>query len=356
MSESKDVRVGIVGTGIISNVRAKGYLTHKKAKISAVCDLDQNRAREKAKLWGVDKVYTDYRKLLNDETINAVEVLLPHSLHSKVVVDAARAGKNVAVMKPIAVSLTEADAMINAAKDNGVVLSVAENYVNYPPIAKAAQLIRGGEIGDPTIIRMNVATGKGGPPEWVEPDDPKDWRQDKKANGGFIYDAIVHNEATARLLMGYDVHSVSAMFQNMNERDERPGVVAWSHEGLNKFGTLTYAGKKSVIPITTDYYPVHEAFEVVGTKGIIWITRVTGKMLGAAPLIMYKGGEEIRFESLESDYALGFRNSVYDFIDSIVDKREPKFTGADGKKQIQFAWAVYKAANEHREVRLDEIT
>jgi len=331
-------------------------MTHPNSQVVAVCDLDESRAKEKAKRWGITKVYTDFRKLLQDDEINAVDVLLPHSLHAKVVVEAAKAGKNVAVMKPIAMSLTEADLMIDTAKDNNVVLSVGENYVNYPPIVHAARLIRDGEIGTPTNLRMSATGGKGGPVEWIEPDDPGDWRQNKKTNGGFIYDAIVHNAATARLLMGADIHSVTAMFQNMNHHDERPGVVAWSHVGYDKFGMLTYSSPNSEIPMLTDYYPFHEVFEVVGTKGFIWITRVSGKMLGLAPLIMYKEGRETRFENLESDYGLGFRYSVHDFVDAIVEKREPKFTGEDGKKEIRFAWAVYKAANEHREVRLDEIT
>ena len=349
------VNVGIIGTGIISNVRAMGYLTHENSRIVAVCDSNAIRARDRARNWRVEKVYTDYRDLLKNDDIDAVDILLPHSLHATVAIEAAKAGKNIAVMKPIAMSLTEADMMINAARENGVVLSVAENYVNYPPIMKAAELINAGEIGNPTLVRMNVVTGKGGPQEWIEPDDPKDWRQDKSKNGGFIYDAIVHNAATARLLMSSDICSVSAMFQNMEGHDERPGVVAWSHEGFNKFGTLTYSGRESMVPINTDYYPVHEVFEVVGSKGLIWITRVSGKMLGLAPLIMYKDGILTNFEKIESDYGLGFRNSVHDFVNAIIECREPKFSGVDGRKQIQFAWAVYRAANEKREVRLDEI-
>jgi predicted dehydrogenase len=350
------VKVGIIGAGIISDVRAMGYQTHKNAEIVAVCDLDEKRAQEKARKWGIHKVFTDYKELLGDDSINSVDILLPHSLHSRVVIDAANAGKHVAVIKPIAMSLSEADSMIRAAKANGIILSVGENYVNYPPIVKAAELIRTGEIGEPTNIRMTVASGRGAREGWIEPEDPTDWRHDKKTNGGFVYDAIVHNAASARLLMGSDIESVTAIFQHMDSFDERPGVVSWSHVGRDKFGTLLYGTRRSSIVINTDYYALHEAFEILGTKGILEITRVSAKMLGLAPLTMYRDGNLVQFENLESDYALGFRYSVHDFVEAVMEGKEPKFTAEDGKKEIKFAWAVYKAATERREVRLDEIT
>ena len=351
------VNVGIVGAGIISDIRARGYLSHPSAKIIAVCDIDETRAEAKARKWGTKKHYTDYRKMIRDEEINTIEILLPHALHASVAIEAMKNGKNVIVQKPMAMSVKQADEMIRAAEENGVKLGVCENYIRYPPIEKAAELISRGEIGTPVIIRIEKVAGVGGPEEWKEPNDPSDWRQQKNLHGGYIYDEIVHHSAVSTLLMGADVESVSATFENIDKADERPGVVSWKHVGGNKYGSLTYSfGKsKTRIPIMTNYYPVHEGYEVVGDRGILWITRCTGQLLNQPALMMFRDGSLSSWEDIEMDWGISFIRDVHNFVDDVINDRRPRMSGLDGKKHIKFAWAVYKAAETNRTVRLDEI-
>ena len=351
------VRVGIIGAGIVSNARARGYLSHKSAKIAAVCDIEEERARQKAKAWGVSKTYSSYQDLLKDDDINTVDILLPHALHAQVAIAAAEAGKNIVVQKPMAMSLKEADAMIKAANDNGVKLGVEEDYIRYPPIAKAAELIQNNEIGSPVAIRIEKVAGTGGPEAWREPDDPTDWRKQKAKHGGYIYDEIVHHSAVATLLMQADVESVAAMFENVDAPDERPGAVIWKHVGRDKYGSLIYSlgRSRTQIPIATDYYPVHEGYEVIGNRGILWVTRCTGRLLNEPPLFLYRDGERFSYEQLETDWGVSFEIDVHNFVDDLINDKEPRFSAADGKKHIQFAWAVDKAAKEKRTVRLEEI-
>ncbi len=92
-----------------------GYVGREDAIITAVCDTNKSTARKQAKEWGVEKVYSDYRQVLEDKEIDVVELLTPHHLHCPMTVQAAQAGKHISVQKPMALSAAEADEMIFAA-------------------------------------------------------------------------------------------------------------------------------------------------------------------------------------------------------------------------------------------------
>ena len=98
-------------------------------------------AAQRAGQWGAVKVYTDYHRMLTDPHLDAVEILTPHKLHEAMVIDAARAGKHIALQKPMTISLESADRMLAATKQAGVILQVTDNYVFYPPIARARKMI-----------------------------------------------------------------------------------------------------------------------------------------------------------------------------------------------------------------------
>ena len=123
----ESIRVGIVGCGRISGLHALGYRGREDARIEAVCDTKRARAREKARAWGVQKVYADDQRLLGDPEIDLVELLVPHHLHAEMTIAACETGKSVSVQKPMALSVAEADAMIEAARQAGVTLRVYEN-------------------------------------------------------------------------------------------------------------------------------------------------------------------------------------------------------------------------------------
>lgn len=143
------LRVGFIGAGRIADMHYLGYKDNPKARLCAICDADRAVSRRRAADWGVDKTYDDYRRLLDDPDVDAVEIITPHHLHSEMVIAALDAGKHVSVQKPMALNLTQADAMIDAAKRSGRLLRVIENYRYYEPFIRAKELIETGEIGEP---------------------------------------------------------------------------------------------------------------------------------------------------------------------------------------------------------------
>src|SRR4030042_3508928 len=92
-------RVAMVGCGRISDLHQMGYRDRTDARIVAVCDTNKSRARKKAKEWGVDRVYTNYQQLLEDKSIDLVELLTPHNLHCPMAVQAGQGRKLMSVQR-----------------------------------------------------------------------------------------------------------------------------------------------------------------------------------------------------------------------------------------------------------------
>ena len=121
------VRVGIIGCGGIANGKhMPGLKNVKEAEMVAFCDLIVERAEKAAKEYGVEgaKVYTDYKELLEDKTIDVVHVCTPNRAHSFITVDALEAGKHVMCEKPMAINSVEALKMVEAAKRTGKKLTI----------------------------------------------------------------------------------------------------------------------------------------------------------------------------------------------------------------------------------------
>ncbi|MCX7026016.1 MAG: Gfo/Idh/MocA family oxidoreductase, partial [Spirochaetes bacterium] len=109
------IGIGIIGCGRIADMAFEGYRSVPGVRIAAVCDSDEATAFRRRTEWGAAKHYTDYRKLLEDPLVDAVEILTPHTAHVDITLDAISAGKHVALQKPMAVSRTDAERLVSAA-------------------------------------------------------------------------------------------------------------------------------------------------------------------------------------------------------------------------------------------------
>ncbi len=120
------------------------------------------------------QAYADYRDLLADPRVDAVEILTPQLLHEEMVLEAARAGKHIALQKPMTIDLPSADRMIAASVKSGKILRISDNYLFYPPIVLAKKMIDAGEIGDPNNMRIKLISGGSG--GWAIPPAAWEWR------------------------------------------------------------------------------------------------------------------------------------------------------------------------------------
>ena len=162
------LRIGIIGCGGIANGKHLPSLKAiDRADIVAFCDLKVERAEKAAKEYGIEgaKVYTDYRELLKDESIDVVYVLTPNRSHADLSIDALRAGKHVMCEKPMAKSAADARRMVEAAKESGKKLTIGYQHRHKPEALYVKSLIERGDLGEIYYAKA-YAIRRRGTPNW----------------------------------------------------------------------------------------------------------------------------------------------------------------------------------------------
>src|SRR6185295_4296951 len=171
------------------------------------------RAERRARDWGIaPKIYADYAQVLDDRAVDAVELLTPTYVHAEQIVAGLGAGKHISCQKPISVSVAEADRIAEAVARARTTFRVTENFLYYPPILKAKELLDSGAIGEPSLVRIHTTRAVQITGQAMELDpDAIVWRRDPGLNpGGPLYDDGVHKYATAVLWIG-EIGDISAI-------------------------------------------------------------------------------------------------------------------------------------------------
>lgn len=352
------IRVAIVGCGRISDLHELGYRGLEDARIVAVCDVNPRRARAKARAWGVDRVYTDYRQVLEDPEVDLVELLVPHHLHAPMTVAACQAGKHVSVQKPMALSAAEADQMIAAATRAGVVLRVYENFVFYPPHVQARQMIEAGEIGEPQVIRLHVSTGmqKHG---WKVPLSAWAWRFNEQRCGGgpLVFDHGYHIFSLAYYLMG-SVKRVYAWIDHSpvvpTRSIDAPAVIMFQFAASRRYGVMDFAYTPRT-KIESLYYADDDRVEVIGDRGILFVNRCTARTVDLPPLMLFRDGKTTAIPVDRVEWHDSFVDCTRHLIQVLTEGGQPILDGPTGKAVLQFSLAAHLSARTGREVRPDEV-
>ena len=340
------VRLAIVGCGSISQLNAPGYLSDGRCEIIALCDPIEERAERRAAEWGIaPRIYTEFDRVLDDPEIDAVELLTPTNFHASQSIAALDAGKHVSCQKPMCNTVSEADQVISAASKSEGQFRVTENFLYYPPLIKAKELLDSGAIGEPSMARVrsvqgNLDTDAG---MTTEP-DARVWRRNPEANaGGFTFDAGWHHFATMIWLLG----DVEKVFGTITRTDdylmEMPSAAVWKVADRDCLVVFDHSNAPNMT-IRGDYYPVDESFEIQGPNGFIWVTRCTGKILDLPPLMLHRDGETTAFH-VDDDWAEGFNGAAHDFIDSIINGRQAHMDAEFSKKTLQTALALYRSSD-----------
>jgi len=179
---------GLIGLGAISRAHLKGFSKASgSARVAAVCDIDEARADQVGRAIGA-RPYTDYRALLVDPEVAAVDIALPHHLHYEVGRAALEAGKHVLIEKPLAPTVRECDGLIAYARERGRLLSVSENTRFVSAYVEVKRLLGAGTLGAPRLIRTLIYGS-----ELVALTNKAHWRaRADAALGGAIVDSSPH--------------------------------------------------------------------------------------------------------------------------------------------------------------------
>jgi predicted dehydrogenase len=198
----KELGVAVVGCGFWANEMHLPALARiPGVRVVGVASASAESAKRTAERFGVERWTTDHRELLADGDVDAIDILTPNHLHRSMAIDAAKAGKHAICIKPMALSVAEADEMIAAAKRHGTRLLYAENVPFIPSVERARQLVDDGAVGE--VFRVKACEGIGGP--------HADWLLDPaRSGGGALLDMAVHSISFCRYLAGDEVATVYA--------------------------------------------------------------------------------------------------------------------------------------------------
>jgi myo-inositol 2-dehydrogenase/D-chiro-inositol 1-dehydrogenase len=333
------VGIGLIGAGRIAQVHARAYTNVAGARLLAVADIVPEAADRTADTFGLEAYY-DYHDLLERDDIDGVIIAVPTPSHAQVAIDAAQAGKHVFCQKPMAPTLPEANAIIEACREAGVLLQVGFMLRSSPPIAQIKRLVEAGSLGDLVGLRA-AAFG------WMPNND---WFYQVDKGGGLIVDTIIHFLDLWHWFGG-DVLSVHAQGG------------AYVLEGARRFQSTDNAmvslqfasgAMGSVFGSWTTGYGDF-FFEVYGTKGsafVDFLQRQTAVVYvndasGISPLTPSTGWN---FQDVLWDVT--YAAEARQFVAAIEGKRTPVVTGEDGRAALELALAAESSLRTGTIVRL----
>lgn len=197
------IRVGVVGTSVWADFgHLPGLQSHPGAELVAICGRNRDRAEELARKYAIPQVFTDYRAMIAQGNIQALDVVVPDDLHHPIVMAALGAGLHVLCEKPIALTATQAREMHDVAEAAGVRHMVHFSYRWSPPVIHLRELLAQGFVGRPYHTNIRYFAGYARMTGYR-------WRYDRRRAHGALGDLGSHMIDLARWCVG-DIARVSA--------------------------------------------------------------------------------------------------------------------------------------------------
>ncbi|WP_141333836.1 MULTISPECIES: Gfo/Idh/MocA family oxidoreductase [unclassified Paenibacillus] len=337
-----EIGVCVIGSGRAGMIHAANFRRNvPHASLVAVVDPNEAVAKQAAESLGIDTYYTDYKEALKSDNIDAVIVVTPTIFHRDIVVAAAEAGKHVFCEKPMAMNANECEDMIAAAKRNKVKLQIGFMRRFNDSFIQAKEEIDSGAIGDVVLVR-SLTRG---------PSIPQPWMYDLSKSNGPLAEVNSHDIDTLNWFVDADIESVFALAGNFRcpqAQAEFPdfydNVVLTARFANQKQGMID--GAVSV------KYGYDSRVEILGTEGVIFIGQVHEKTIVTANRNGLTRPVMNSWRTLFSDAYLA--EDVH-FIECILEDKEPKVSGNDGKKAVMVVNAGNQSIKERKEILLSSV-
>jgi predicted dehydrogenase len=307
------------------------------SEIVALCDLDKKLLAQRAEQYGVEKTFTDYKKMLALDEVDAVSVCVPNDLHRPMTAGALAAGKHVLCEKPPALNARQARNMADAARKAKRVLMYALVQRFHAESQLLRQFIDRGQLGDIYFARTAYLRRRG------IPVGKEGWFINKKrAGGGALIDIGVHCLDRAWWLMGNPkpVRVSGASYAKFGHTVTKryPYTVDDASFALIKFEN----GASLIVEATWAYnLPPKHHTELAGTKG--------GATVG--PLTIYTERQGVVCDiKPEVKRGNGFEGETAHFVECIMKKKQPIANAEQGIQLMQMLDAVYKSSETGKEV------
>ena len=356
---NKTIRAGIIGCGKVGPFHAAAYQKIENCELCAVYDVQEERAQAFAEKYNA-KAYTSIEKMIKDSGLDVVSICTPHPLHRAAAVEALRCGANIAVEKPLASSLEDCDAILEAAKEHNAIGTAICQRRFFPPSMRIRKAIDEGKIGKPILGTVNMYG-------WRDmayyASDP--WRGTWKGEGG----GVLVNQAPHQLdlLLWYmgEIEELYGMWDTLNHpglevEDTAIAVIRFKNGGLGNivvsnsqnpalYGRVHVHGDNGA---SIGVQPDGGAMFIAGVSSIteapyndLWTVPGEDQMKDR-----WKAEDEALFKSIDATTYFHYVQ-LNDFIEAIRTGRKPLITLEDARRTVELFTAIYRSQRDRKPIR-----
>ena len=331
----KSLRAGVIGVGTFGSLHAGMYAELESTELVAVADIRAERVQYFTSQYDV-RGYTDYNELLKREKLDIVSVCTSDELHLEPVLAAAEAGKHVLVEKPLALNISDCDAMIEATEKAGVKLMVGQILRFDPRYYTARQAIVDGQIGDPVhfFARRNNPIGNA-------------IRLGNHTSVLFflgIHDIDFMNWCVESNVERVYAESTSRSLRDMKTPDSYLALIKFQNEIIASL---------EVSWVLPQSFPgrLDAKFEAVGTEGTIFVD-------GSGQAVeIHRSGESSCVDVMYAPEIRGrhtgiLRDEIMHFVECVQQDKAPAVTGRDGRAAVELACAIAESAEKQQPIYL----
>jgi len=333
-AEERKVGYCIVGLGRIASHFMPAIRASRQARITGLVSGHREKAERIAAQYGVPKTaiydYQNYEEIARNQDIEAMYIALPNGMHAEYTIRAARAGKHVLCEKPMATTVHDAEAMIEACRKATKKLMIGYRCHYEPTNLRAVQLIREGSLGKIQAIEsafgFNISAGE--------------WRLDKKlAGGGPLMDVGIYSLNACRYLTGEEPAMLAATWSVIDDDGRFKEVeenVSW---------TMRFPSGVVASCNTTYGAPMPGFFRVHGSKGVLEVDDAFAYE-GLRFTARIEGRPAIDEPNPERDPSHFVREADH-FARCILENKEPKSPGEEGWKDMNLLMEIYESCKKN---------
>lgn len=343
------MKYAMIGCGRISPNHVMAA-KNNNLDIVALCDIVKANAEDKILKFDLDKekvkVYEDYKEMLTAEKPELVAIATESGKHASIALDCIAAGCHVIIEKPIALSIEDADAIIKAGKEKGVLVCANHQNRFNKSIQEIRKAIEKNRFGKLLYGTAHIRWARN-----HEYYDRADWRGTWEQDGGALMNQCIHNIDLLRWMMGDEIDTVYGMTDQLIH----PYIEA---EDLGLAVVKFKNGSYGTIEGTTNVYPknLEETLYIFGEKGTVKAGGEAVNIIEEWKFADYFGDEdEVKQECSENPpnvYGFGHTKLYKNMIAAIEGKEELVVDGEAGKRALELVLAIYKSAAEGKPVKL----
>lgn len=333
----KKIKIGLIGAGRIGRFHAETIKANVDfVEIKSVADIFADNIKDWAAKLGIEHVYKDASKMLEDKEIDAVLICSSTDTHSQLIIESAKAGKHIFCEKPIDFDLNRIHEALDAVEKAKVKLQIGFQRRFDPSFKRAHEIIKAGKIGEPHILKI-TSRDPGPPPlEYI------------KVSGGIFLDMTIHDFDMARFLVGSEVTEVfAAGTVRIDPKIAEAGDIDTAIVTL-KFenGTLGVIdnSRKAV-------YGYDQRVEVFGSKGSIAVNNdhLTNTVISNENGITNHNPKSFFMDRYKDAYI----EEIKAFCDCIFNDTTPPVTGKDGLEPVIIGLAAKQSLAEARPIKIE---